>query len=260
MARLRLLAPLALGAVGLLAACNNYRVSVLYPSEGGGNIFVERPQAAIYVAEPVDVRPSADREGRGMIVTLHFPSDDKLDVPATGIVRRALLQDLATTKVAKLVSNPELADYVLDTQLLRMTTTQRRRGGAFAIPLMAGVALGTLGTLDVSAEHGFKLGIAGAVLGTLIPGPNLVGGLVEMHLELKDRVTGEVVWESVCTGSYEKSKSLGLSAREDKKLAEEFLPRALKKANACAIGQIYQVLQQRAQPAAGATSQPAAGS
>jgi len=102
--------------------CSDYRVRFLYPRENRGDFFSERPEYALYVAEPEDLRPSVERQGRGFIHTLHFPADDKLDQPAVQIVRRALLQDLGQTRVASLVQNPNNADYVLDSELLSMTT------------------------------------------------------------------------------------------------------------------------------------------
>lgn len=239
--------------VTVASGCHSYNVNFVYPSEGGGNIFNERPEASLYVAEPIDLRPSVERQGGGKIVELHFPSDDKYEVPASAIVRRALLQDLAATQVARLVSNPDLADYTLQTELLSMSTSVRRKAGAFAIPLMLGVAAGSLGALDVDASHGVKLGLVALALGTLVPGPNRVAATVEMRLELRDRVTDEVLWDTVCIGTQEKTAYMGLSAREDKKLAEDYLPKALKKANACAVGQLYQYLEQArpVQPAGG---------
>jgi hypothetical protein len=53
-----------------------------------------------------------------------------------------------------------------------------------------------------------------------------------------------VVWTTTCEGSYAKTIRLSLSAREDKKIAEEFLPKALKKANACAVGQLFAFFQE----------------
>ena len=226
--------------------CSDYRVRFLYPRENRGDFFSERPEYALYVAEPEDLRPSVERQGRGFIHTLHFPADDKLDQPAVQIVRRALLQDLGQTRVASLVQNPNNADYVLDSELLSMTTQLSRPIGAWAIPVATGVAIGALASVgsDGGLSHAVKVGLVGAVLGLFIPAPADTRAQVELRLSLKEQTTGAEVWSTTCEGVYQKTLRLSLSAREDQKIAEEFLPLALKRANACAVGQLYAFLQE----------------
>ena len=232
-----------------LGGCNDYRVRFVYPREAQRNYFNERPQSTLYVSEPEDLRSSTERRGRGMIQTLHFPSDEKLDRPAAQIVRRALMQDLLQTQVASLVQNRDLADYELSSQLLSMTTRLSRPMSAWALPLATGVALGTYAWLDVDASHGIKLGLVGALLGTFLPAPARAEAVVEVRLELRDRRSDELVWSTTCQGRQARTIRLGLSAREDKRIAEDFLPKALKKANACAVGQLYAHFQGSLQPA-----------
>lgn len=234
------LAVLVLGAVG----CNDYRVRFLYPRENRGDYFRERPDVALYVAEPEDLRPSGQRQGSGFFGTLRFPADDKLDQPPSRIVLRALLQDLNQTRVAALVRNPDNADYVLTSQLLSMTTRLERPLRAWAVPLAAGIAVGGLSSIgsDGGLSHFFKTGAVGAVLGTMLPAPAVTTGEVRVRLELRDRDTNDLVFQTVCTGEYQKTISLSLSAREDQRIAEDFLPPALKRANACAVGQLYAFL------------------
>lgn len=222
---------------------NDYRVRFLYPREGQGNFFNERPPYALFVSEPEDLRPSVERDGRGWIQTLHFPSDEKLDRPASQIVRRALMQDLLQTQVASLVQNPANADYVLTSQLLSMTTKMSRPPRAWMYPLATGIAAGAIGWLDVGASHGIKLGLVGFALGTFLPAPAITEAIVEVRLELRERETQNVVWNTTCEGTYARTVRMGLTAREDKRLAEDFLPKALKRANACAVGQLYAHLQ-----------------
>lgn len=233
-------------ALPLVTGCNDYRVRFLYPRENRGDFFEERPDVALYVAEPEDLRPSTERKGRGFINTLHFPSDDKLDQPPSRIVLRALLQDLDQTRVASLVRSPDRADYVLSSQLLSMTTKIERPLSAWAVPLAAGVMVGVLSGIgsDGGASHMVKTGLVGVVLGTVLPAPARTTGQVEVRLELRERETNNVVWSTTCSGSYQKTIRLSMSAREDQRIAEDFLPRALKRANACAVGQLYAFLQQ----------------
>jgi len=144
--------------------------------------------------------------------------------------------------VARLVQNPENADYLLHTQVLSMTTKLKRSGKQFAVPLLAGLGVGFAAAAGADVGHGIKVGLVGVLLGTFIPLPTETEGVVELRLELRDRQTNEVVWNTTCTGSEKRNVAISISAREDKKLAERFLPAALKRANACAVGQLYQFL------------------
>ena len=240
-----------LGLALVVSGCNNYRVRFLYPQETRTNTFNSRPEVSIYVAEPEDLRPSRERQGRGVIHTLHFPPDGKMDQPAVHTVRRAMMQDLLQTRVARLVQNPDNADYILTSQLLSMTTELRRPSSAWAFPLAAGIAVGTIAGVGTDVGHGVKLGLVGAFLGTFIPAPANTEATVEMKLELRDRLSNDVVWSTTCTGTHERTIRLSLSAREDKKIAEDFLPKALKRANACAVGQLYAHLQEQSEAGVG---------
>jgi hypothetical protein len=242
--RLFLTILIALTVLNVAGCGNDYRVRFLYPREGASNTFNENPPYSLFVSEPEDLRSSAERRGRGFFQTLHFPSDEKLDRPASQIVRRALMQDLLQTRMASLVQNPANADYVLSSQLLSMTTKLSRPASAWIYPLATGVAAGAIGYLDVDTSHGIKLGLVGAFLGTFLPAPAKTEAMVEVRLELRDRETNELVWSTNCFGSHRRMIRLGLTAREDKRIAEDFLPKALKKANACAVGQLYAHLQE----------------
>ncbi len=224
-----------------LAGCARYTVVLRYPKESA-NIFEERPATSLYVAQPADLRSQKEREGKGAFVSLRFPADDRLDVPIVSVVRRALMQDILSTRVARLVQNPENADFLLHTQVLSMTTKLKRSGKQFAVPILAGIGIGFAAGAGADVGHGIKVGLVGVVLGTFIPLPTETEGIVELHLELRDQKTDELVWSTTCTGSEQKKVSISISARDDKKLAERFLPAALKRANACAVGQLYQFL------------------
>lgn len=231
--------------LGLLAGCNDYRVRFLYPREGRGAFFTERPDVSLYVAEPVDLRPSDEREGNGWLITRHFPSDEHLDQSATRITMRALLQDLNQTQLAVLVRNPENADYLLETRLLNMTTTLHRPLTAWAVPLAAGVAVGALASIgsDGGTSHFLKTGAVGVVIGTMFPAPADLRGYVRLELDLVEPDTGDVAWTTTCEGEFRRSMAISMASRDDQRLVEDFLPKALKRANACAVGQLYAYLQ-----------------
>ena len=65
------------------------------------------------------------------------------------------------------------------------------------------------------------------------------GGIV--FLILRDG-TGEVVWREVCIGDIEDDRAVPAPARPDKDLAERYLPQAVKRCNACLLGQLRQYL------------------
>ena len=245
--------PLILLTLLLLAGCNDYRVRFLYPREGRGAYFTERPEVSLYVAEPVDLRPSEEREGKGWLVTRHFPSDEHLDQTATRITMRALLQDLNQTQLAVLVRNPDNADYLLETRLLNMTTTLHRPITAWAVPLASGVAVGALASInsDGGASHFLKTGAVGVIIGTMFPAPADLRGHVRLEVDLVEPGSGEVVWSTTCEGEFKRSMAISMASRDDQRLVEDFLPKALKRANACAVGQLYAYLQDydRGEPA-----------
>lgn len=249
LARLMLL----VGGLALLAGCNDYRVRFLYPREGRGAYFTERPEVSLFVAEPIDLRPSAEREGKGWLVTRHLPADKNLEQSPARITMRALLQDLNQTQLAVLVRNPDNADYRLESRLLNMTTELHRPMTAWAVPLASGVAVGALASIgsDGGASHFFKTAAIGVVIGTMFPAPADLRGFVRLELDLVDQASGEVVWTTSCEGEFTRSMAISMASRDDQKLVEDFLPKALKRANACAVGQLYAYLQDFPQEAAG---------
>jgi hypothetical protein len=236
---------LVIAGLALLAGCNDYRVRFLYPREGRGAFFNERPETSLYVAEPVDLRPSAEREGKGWLVTRHFPADDHLEQPAARITMRALLQDLNQTQLAVLVRNPDNADYRLESRILNLTTELHRPLTAWAVPLASGVAVGALASIgsDGGTSHFLKTGAVGVIIGTMFPAPADVRGIARIEFDLVDTRSGEVVWNTTCEGEFARSMAISMASRDDQKLVEDFLPKALKRANACAVGQLYAYLQ-----------------
>ena len=236
---------LIVGGLSLIAGCNDYRVRFLYPREGRGAYFNERPEVSLFVAEPQDLRPSKEREGKGWLVTRHFPGDNHLEQSASRITMRALLQDLNQTQLAVLVRNPDNADYRLESRLLNMTTELHRPLTAWAVPLATGVAVGALASIgsDGGASHFLKTGAVGVIIGTMFPAPADLRGYVRIEMALVDQSSGEVAWTTTCEGEFTRSMAIAMASRDDQRLAEDFLPKALKRANACAVGQLYAFLQ-----------------
>jgi hypothetical protein len=133
-----------------------------------------------------------------------------------------------------------------------MTTELSRPITAWAVPLASGVAVGLLASIgsDGGASHFFKTGAVGVILGTMFPAPADVRGMVRIEFDLVDQSSGEVVWNTTCEGEFGRSMAISMASRDDQRLVEDFLPKALKRANACAVGQLYAFLQDHQAPAA----------
>jgi hypothetical protein len=100
-----------------------------------------------------------------------------------------------------------------------------------------------------SAETRAALAVAGMAA---IPVPTKNHAEAEVRLTLKDR-TGDVIWQESCLGEIDARKYLTATAREDQQLVNEHLTKAVKRANACLLGQLRQFLMERAQSTAAET-------
>ena len=63
----------------------------------------------------------------------------------------------------------------------------------------------------------------------------------EARMVLKDH-TGDVVWQKSCLGEIEKKAYIGMASREDQKWVDELLTTAVKRCNACLLGQMRMAL------------------
>ena len=63
----------------------------------------------------------------------------------------------------------------------------------------------------------------------------------EVRMTLKNQ-DGEMLWQKSCFGEIEEKKYLTATAREDQKLVDAHLTKAVKRANACLLGQMRQYL------------------
>jgi hypothetical protein len=93
--------------------------------------------------------------------------------------------------------------------------------------------------------------VAGLVLMIATPMPTAHRAECEVRLTLRDGA-GEVVWQQTCLGEIAGRIYVPATSRDYKKQAEKTLPRAVKRCNACLLGQLRQFL-------AGAEMAPAGG-
>jgi hypothetical protein len=227
-------------AITALAGCGGSAVTFTYPPEtlqfpaGGFQI------PDIYLGAMQDLRPTEQRTGKGRFVSITFPSDEAWSEPVTSIYRQALTQDLTQTDLVSLVPLPAQADYTLEADILSFSCRLKRSAATYLLPIGVGMGLGLAVGEDSSDK--LKTGIAASVIGLLlIPLPTRNQATVEVRLRLLD-LDGQVVWEQQCRGEVDEGKALNATARDDQKLVDEFLTRAVKRCNACLLGQLRQEL------------------
>jgi hypothetical protein len=220
--------------------CGGSAVTFTYPPEtlqfpAGG---FQTPD--IYLGVMKDLRPNDQRTGKGRFVSITFPSDEAWSEPVTSIYRQALTQDLSQTDLVSLVPLPAQADYTLEADILSFTTRLKRSAASFLLPVGVGMGLGL--ALGEDSSDKVKVGIAASVIGLLlIPLPARNHATVEVRMRLID-LDGQVVWEQQCLGEVDEGKAVNATARDDQKIVDEYLTRAVKRCNACLLGQLRQEL------------------
>ncbi len=204
--------------------------------------YQEGEPPALYFDGVTDMRPPEQRQGQGHFFNITFPKDSSWEVPATQVYAEALAQDLEQTNLFALVPLRGQADYVLSADLLSMGCRLERSPGSFLLTGAVGAGLGM--ALGNDGSHRAKLATALAVVGMLaIPVPTTDKAEAEVRLTLKD-TSGNVVWQASCLGQYEGKKAITPTARLDQQLVNEHLTRAVKRADACLMGQLRQFLVQ----------------
>lgn len=194
----------------------------------------------VFVGVIKDLRPNEQRTGEGRLVSLTFPSDESWNEPVTSIYRQALTQDLTQTDLVNLVPLQAQADYTLEADILSFTSRLKRSAASYLLPVGIGMGLGL--ALGADSSDKVKTGIAASVIGLiLIPLPAKNTSTVEVRMRLLD-LDGQVVWEQRCVGEVDEGLALNATARDDQKMVDEYLTRAVKRCNACLLGQLRQEL------------------
>ncbi len=241
--------PLAAAACLVLAAlalggCSGNKIVFVYPDEAPDFRYQDAEPPTLYVDGVTDMRPPEQREGQGHFFKITYPKDDAWEVPATQVYAEALAQDLEQTNLFALVPLQGQAEYVLSADLLSFGCRLERSPAAFLVTGAVGGALGM--ALGDNGSHRAKLASALAVVGMLaLPVPTTNRAEAEVRLTLKD-AQGNLVWQASCLGEYEKKKAITPTSRQDQQLVNEYLTRAVKRADACLMGQLRQFLEERA--------------
>ncbi len=233
--------------------CCLVAVLVLLPwisSCGGGNVTFHYPDELIdfqpssfsmpdvYLGVIGDLRPTAQKTGQGRFVGLTYPSDENWNQPVTTLYRNSLAQDLNQTHLVTLVPLQAQADYIVEADILSFSCRLQRSVLALLLPIGIGMGIGM--ALGEDSSDRLKVGIAASVAGLLaIPLPVQHRAEAQVRLRLRNP-EGNVVWEKTCMGEVKERINLSATARDDQKLVDRFLTKALKKCNACLLGQLRQ--------------------
>jgi len=239
---------LCIGLMALLSTvggCANPQIIFNYPDEAAGLNLRQVTTSAVYFESVTDMRPLDQRNGQGHFFTITYPKDEAWEDPATQIYAEALAQDLAQTQLVELVGLRAQAEYFLSADLLSLTCRLERSPAAFVISGAIGAGAGLV--LGGASSHGVKLASVLAVIGMVsIPVPTDNNAEAEVRLSLKDR-DGNIVWQRSCLGEFSRKKYITVTARQDQELVDEYLTKAVKRADACLLGQLAQFLLDKSQ-------------
>ncbi len=238
-----LLVVLLLSLLGL-GACGTQNIVFVYPDEALDFQLRNLKMPTMYIDSVTDMRPAVQRTGQGHFFKITYPKDSAWEAPPTTIYAEALAQDLEQTNLVELVPFAAQADYILSLDLLSMSCQLKRSPATLllsaAIGFGAGMALGE----DTSDR--LKLGaVLTALTLVAVPVPTENHAEAEVRMTLKNR-DGEMLWQKTCLGVVDEKKYLTATAREDQALVDDHLTKAVKRANACLLGQMRQFMLENA--------------
>lgn len=226
--------------LGGLASCGGSNIVLNYPSEQLDFQLENLRTPALYIESVVDRRSLEQRRGSGHFLVIDFPKETDWAVDPAATYAEALAQDVEQTHLVELVPLRAQADYVLTGELVSLGCEFRRSLGSFLIPGLLGAGVGAAFGDDFSSR--LKRAAVGGFVGIItIPMPSRNRAEAEIRLTLKDR-SGNVLWEETCLGEVEQRVYVTATSRQDQDLVDATLPRAIKKANACLLGQLRRKL------------------
>ena len=234
-----LLAALPLLLCGL-SSCSPQKVGFPYPAERIVYPALGAETPRLHIAAVSDRRPADQRTGQGHFTGITFPSDESWEPPVTDIYHQALAQDIAQTQLAELTPMPSQASHTLEAVIHSFHCRMERSAASFLLPPAVGMLGGFVWGSDTSGRLKRGAVLSVVALG-LIPVPLDVRAEAEVELILRD-AGGDVVWREVCIGDIEDNRAIPATARPDRQLAERYMPQAVKRCNACLLGQLRQFL------------------
>jgi hypothetical protein len=217
--------------VAWIGGCSKERVSFRYPGENLVFPNVGMPPT-IYVDYVNDLRSESQRSGEGSSSDARFPSDDEWDRPVAQIYYEALIQDLTQTNAVAVADTRDEADYVLSVDLLHMGCAVKRNATGWLASALLGAGAGW------ALGHNPGAAIVGAVVGVgAVPVPTRVRAVCEVRLRVAE-ITGEPIWEATCLGEITDGGWESMTARKDQTWVDRYLTVAVKRCNACLVGQL----------------------
>ena len=232
-----------LAAVGLLAlaSCSGGgKIQFRYPGEEVDFTLLAIETPALYLDVIRDLRPAEQRAGEGKFMEINYPSDDSWQYAVVQVYRDALVQDLTQTNLVEMVPLRSQADYTLSVDILSLGNQLDRNPLSFLLPTAIGFGVGyALGSdSSDSVKKGALLGVVGLLA---IPMPTPHRAEAEVRMTLYD-AHGEMVWQRSCMGEVDDKALVTATSRRDQKLVDKFLTTAVKRCNACLLGQLRQAL------------------
>jgi len=205
----------------------------VYP-EGGVDL------VRVHLGSIVDLRPEDQRRGEGHFAGITYPGDESWARPVTDIYRDALARDLTQTRLVELTPLPSQATYVVEAEIESFHCRAERPAMGFVLPVLAG-AVGGFALGDDTSSRLKRTALFGLVSYGAMPMPLDQSAEVVVSLTMRDR-DGSVVWERTCLGEIYDRVAEPVTSRRDKLYSERYLPQAVKRANACLLGQLRQFL------------------
>jgi hypothetical protein len=224
----------------LIAGCGGSPVGFPYSRES----LVFPPSQSrlprIQLLSVADERPAEQREGSGHFVGITFPDDASWSRPVADLYRDALLQDIGQTSLAEAVPLSNQADYTLEATIYSFHCRMERNAVSYALPVGVGLVGGFFWGDDTSSKLKRGLVLAVAALGAL-PTALHLRAEAEVELVLRDR-GGRELWRQDCLGEIDDDVGEPAVSRRDAHFAQRLLPQAVKRCNACLLGQLRQWL------------------
>ncbi len=224
----------------ILASCSSEKIFFLYPDEQMNMALRNLKTPTIYIDEVIDMRSAEQRAGEGHFFSINYPKDDAWFRPMSEIYAEALVQDVEQTHLVEIVSLRSEADYVLSADLLSVGCNFDRSIASFLIPTAMGMGAGML--IGDETSEKVSTGLALSALAILaIPMPSHNRAEAEIRLTLKSN-DGDILWQKTCLGEYEGRVYASATARQDQQYVDDYLTVAVKRCNACLLGQMRQAL------------------
>ncbi len=223
-----------------LTSCSTHTVNFNYPSEKIVYPGTEGSMPRLHISQILDQRPDDQREGQGHFTGITFPNDASWEPAVRDIYHAALSRDIAQTQLGVLTPMAGQADYTLEAVIHSFHCRMERESVSFLFAPAVGMLGGFVWGDDMSSrvKRGALLGVV--ALG-ILPVPLHVKAEAEVELIVRDS-GGDIVWREICIGMVEDDKGVPAVSRPDKQLAERYMPQAVKRCNACLLGQLRQFL------------------